>query len=202
LGGGRALLMQVANPGVAAGVAEHSDFRKRPLHRLLGAPELTVGPPFGAREGGYATGRQVKRLPQQGRGARRPAPDPRPLLWVHAALIDSALVTFEAFVGPLSDVERQTYYQESKLLGGLLGLPNSTYPPSLADFNAYLKGVLAGDSLVVDARARELAQAVLRPPLRRVPNLTYWPLEAVTAGLLHWRLRAAYGLRAGRGERR
>ena len=31
----RALLMQVAHPAVAQGVAEHSDFRKRPLARAL-----------------------------------------------------------------------------------------------------------------------------------------------------------------------
>ena len=34
LGGGRALLMQLAHPQVAAGVDEHSDFRARPIHRL------------------------------------------------------------------------------------------------------------------------------------------------------------------------
>jgi len=200
LGGGRALLMQVANPGVAAGVAEHSDFRNRPLHRLVRTLELTLALTFGVREDAYAAARQINAVHQRVRGAGYAATDPRLLLWVHATLIDSALVAFEAFVGPLSDVERETYYQESKLLGGLLGLPNSTYPPSLADFEAYLTGVLAGDSLVVDTRARQLAQAVLRPPLRRVPNFAYWPLEAVTAGLLPWRLRAAYGLRWRRAE--
>jgi hypothetical protein len=34
LGGGRALLLQVAHPLVAAGVAEHSNFRTAPLTRL------------------------------------------------------------------------------------------------------------------------------------------------------------------------
>jgi len=192
--------MQVANPGVAAGVAEHSDFRSRPLHRLMRTLELTLALTFGAREDAYAAARQINAVHQRVRGTGYAATDPQLLLWVHATLIDSALVTFEAFVGPLSYAERETYYQESKLLGGLLGLPNSTYPPSLADFEAYLTGVLAGDSLVVDTRARELAQAVLRPPLRRIPSLAYWPLEAVTAGLIPWRLRAAYGLRWRRAE--
>lgn len=192
--------MQVAHPSVAAGVAEHSDFRKRPLHRLVRTLELTLALTFGAREDAYAAARQINAVHQRVRGAGYAATDPRLLLWVHATLIDSALVTYEAFVGPLSYVERETYYQESKLLGGLLGLPNAAYPPSLADFEAYLAALLAGDSLVVDARARELAQTVLRPPLRRVPTLAYWPLEAVTAGLLPWRLRAAFGLRWRRAE--
>src|SRR6266545_3466926 len=36
LGGGRALLLQVAHPLVAAGVAEHSGFREDPWRRLEG----------------------------------------------------------------------------------------------------------------------------------------------------------------------
>jgi len=192
--------MQVANPGVAAGVAEHSDFRSRPLHRLVRTLELTLALTIGDREDAYAAARQINGVHQRIRGAGYAATDPRLLLWVHSTLIDSALVTYEAFVGPLSAVERETYYQEAKLLGGLLGLANAAYPPSLADFEAYLTSVLAGDDLVVDARARELAAGVLRPPLRRVPTVAYWPLEAVTAGLLPWRLRAAYGLRWRRAE--
>ncbi|PPF88689.1 hypothetical protein C5B96_02335, partial [Subtercola sp. Z020] len=33
-GGGRAILMQIANPAVGAGVAAHSGFADRPLERL------------------------------------------------------------------------------------------------------------------------------------------------------------------------
>jgi uncharacterized protein (DUF2236 family) len=61
--------------------------------------------------------------------------------------------------------------------------------------------MLAGDELVIDARARALAAAVLRPPVRRVPPPAFRPVEAVTAGLLPERLRLAYGLRWGRLER-
>lgn len=193
--------MQVANPGVAAGVAEHSDFRERPLHRLVRTLELTMALTFGAREDAHAAARQINAVHQRVRGAGYAAADPRLLLWVHATLIDSALVTYGAFVGPISYGDREAYYQEAKRIGGLLGLPNSFYPPSFADFQAYVVGMLTGDELAVDARALELAQAVLRPPLRRVPQLAYRPLEAVTAGLLPERLRAAYGLRWGWAER-
>ena len=34
LGGGRSLLMQLAHPLVARGVAEHSDFQRRPFRRI------------------------------------------------------------------------------------------------------------------------------------------------------------------------
>ena len=35
LSGPRALLLELAHPLVAAGVAEHSDFRRRPMGRLF-----------------------------------------------------------------------------------------------------------------------------------------------------------------------
>ncbi len=42
LGGGRALLMQLAHPKVAAGVDEHSDFRTRPIRRLRRTVRMTM----------------------------------------------------------------------------------------------------------------------------------------------------------------
>jgi uncharacterized protein (DUF2236 family) len=201
LGGGRALLMQIAHPGVAAGVAEHSDFRQRPLARLLRTLELTLALTFGSRAEALAAARQINGVHQRVRGNGYSATDPGLLLWVHATLIDSALTTYATFVGPLSPAEREAYYQEAKLIGGLLGLPDARYPAGMWDFDGYVQAMLDGDELNVDGRARDLAVAVLRPPLRRVPAPLFRPLEAVTAGLLPLRLRRAYGLPWGRLER-
>ena len=49
LGGGRALLLQVAHPLVAAGVAEHSDFRENPWKRLEGTMNAVWAVVFGTR---------------------------------------------------------------------------------------------------------------------------------------------------------
>ena len=200
LGGGRALLMQLAHPGVAAGVAEHSDFRRRPLDRLVRTLELTLALTFGTRSEALAAAHQINTVHQRVRGAGYQATDPRLLLWVHATLIDSALVTYAAFVGPLSAGDREEYYQEAKLIGGLLGLANSRYPAGMAEFEAYLSRMLGGPELVVDGRARELARAVLRPRLNRVATPVFRPLEAITAGLLPASLRLDYQLRWGRLE--
>jgi uncharacterized protein (DUF2236 family) len=200
LGGGRALLMQLAHPGVAAGVAEHSDYRRRPLERLLRTLELTLALTFGTRTEALAAAHQINVVHQRVRGGGYSATDPRLLLWVHATLIDSALVTYAAFVGPLSDRERGEYYQEAKLIGGLLGLANSRYPGTMPDFQAYLARMLAGGELHVDGRARQLARAVLRPSIQRVPTPVYRPLEAITAGLLPVSLRMDYELHWGRLE--
>jgi uncharacterized protein (DUF2236 family) len=201
LGGGRALLMQLAHPGVAAGVAEHSDFRRRPLDRLLRTLELTLALTFGTHDEALAAARQINVVHQRIRGSGYSATDPRLLLWVHATLIDSALVTYAAFVRPLPAGDREAYYQEAKLIGGLLGLANNRYPGSMHEFEAYLSGMLNGPELVVDGRARELARAVLRPPVPRVPPPVFRPLEAITAGLLPASLRLDYDLPWGRLER-
>jgi uncharacterized protein (DUF2236 family) len=201
LGGGRALLMQLAHPGVAAGVDDHSDFRKRPLRRLLRTLQLTMELSFGTRQQALAAARQINATHRRVQGPGYSATDPRLLLWVHATLLDSATLLYRTFVGPLSEAEEASYYAEAKLLGGLLGIPHAAYPPTLADFRAYMSAMLAGKELQVDDRARDLASYVLRPRLHAVPSVAYWPIQAITAALLPERLRRDYRLPLGRSER-
>src|ERR1700694_4844502 len=49
LGGTAALLMQVAHPLVAAGVDQHSDFRRSPVRRLVRTVNTTLAIVFGER---------------------------------------------------------------------------------------------------------------------------------------------------------
>ena len=200
LGGGRALLMQVAHPKVAAGVAEHSDFQRDPLARLNRTMELSLALTFGTPAEVRAAARQINRTHERVTGVGYQALDPELLLWVHATLIDSALLTYRTFVGPLTVAEAEAYYQEAKPIGTLLGIPVSRYPVSLKDFEAYLGTMLAGP-VQPDQTGRRLASLVLRPPIRRVPGAAFLPVQAITAGLLPEGLRRAYGLRWGRPSR-
>src|SRR5438128_10062054 len=138
LGGGRALLMQLAHPSVAAGVDEHSDFRTHPVRRLRRTVRMTMAIVFGDRETALAAARAVNHAHSRVRGEGYRALDPDLLLWVHATLVDSALVTYETFVKPLSPVQREEFYEESKLLGELLGIPREQFPAAHRDFNDYL----------------------------------------------------------------
>src|SRR5438034_6002921 len=117
LGGGRALLMQLAHPKVAAGVDEHSDFRQHPVRRLRRTVHLTMAIVFGDRETALAAARAVNQTHARVRGEDYRALDPDLLLWVHATLVDSALVTYETFVKQLSASQREAFVQESQLLG-------------------------------------------------------------------------------------
>jgi len=194
LGGGRALLMQLAHPLVAAGVDEHSDFRDRPIRRLRRTVQMVMAIVFGDRETALAAARSVNRVHGRVQGAGYRALDPDLLLWVHATLVDSSLVTYETFVRSLSDADREDFYQQSKVGGELLGIPRDFYPATVDDFAVYLDSMMAGGPVKVDARARDLARFVLRPKLRLLPGGAMIPFEIVTAGLLPAVLREQYGL--------
>lgn len=202
LGGGRALLMQLAHPKVAAGVDEHSDFRSHPVRRLRRTVRMTMAIVFGDRETAMAAARAVNQTHSRVRGANYRALDPELLLWVHSTLVDSALVTYETFVKPLSTRQREEFYEESKLLGEVLGIPRERFPAGLRDFNAYVDGMISDGTVAVEARARELARLVVRPRLRLLPGPVMIPFEAVTAGLLPSSLREQYGLAWGRRQQR
>ena len=191
LGGGRALLMQLAHPQVAAGVAEHSDFQSAGPARLLRTLRASYAIVFGsAHERSEAVAR-VNAIHQSVRGHGYRATDPALLLWVHATLVDSALLTHCTFVAPLSDGEQARYYDEMTAVAALLGVAVDQQPPDIDAFRAYVRAMV--ESLEVSATARELAQALFRAPQAGPAPLLLLARE-LTAGLLPPRLRTKYGL--------
>jgi len=204
LGGGRALLMQIAHPKVAAGVADHSGFLRDPLGRLVRTMETMWSIVFDDRPRAQGSldrlagvHRQVKGAVRQPDvlppGTRYRAQDPDLLLWVHATLVDSALVTYRQFVKPLpAEVERR-YYEETKRLGILLGVSETKLPGTLAEFGAYMDAMIESEEIAVGATARALSEAILHP--RPWFLRTFAPLFVlITAGLLPPKLRREYGL--------
>ena len=202
LGGGRALLMQLAHPSVAAGVDQHSDFRHHPVRRLRRTVRMTMAIVFGDQETAERAARAVNRAHGRVRGEGYHALDPDLLLWVHATLVDSALVTYETFVQRLTPHEREEFYQESKLLGELLRIPRTSFPERLAGFRAYIDAMVESGPVRVSEQARSLGRLVLRPKLRLLPGPAMIPFEVITAGLLPASLRAQYGLSWGPGQQR
>ena len=200
-GGVRALLMQVAHPKVAAGVDEHSDFRRHPVRRLRRTLLMTMAIVFGDRETAMTAARTVNQVHARVRGDDYHALDPDLLLWVHATLVDTALVTYETFVQRLTPREREDFYQEMKLLGEMLGVPRDHFPARFADFEAYMETMIAGP-VKVNARSLELAREIRRPRLRLLPGAAMVPFDVITAGLMHPTLREQFRLPWGRGQQR
>ncbi len=177
LGGGRALLLQVAHPLVAAAVAEHSQFERAPLQRLWRTLDLTLTVVFSSAADALAAVRRIERVHARVHGVlaehvgpfRRGTPydanDPTLQLWVHATLLDSALHAYERFVAPLSAAERAAFYQESTIVARLFGIPPALTPATLVEFRAYMREMLGGPALAVGRASRAIAAALLSPPL-------------------------------------
>src|SRR5436853_10726 len=90
------------------------------------------------------------------RGTPYDASEPRLLFWVYATLVDTALVAYERFVGPLTAGERAAYYEESKMGARLFGIPEPLIPPTLVRFEEYMDGMIHGEVLAVGATARDI----------------------------------------------
>ena len=164
--GPRALLLQIAHPSVAAGVAEHSDFRADPWRRLDGTLRSYLRIVYGSSAVARAEIRRLNALHRPIRGAGYEARDPELSLWVHATLVDSTLAAYEAWLEPLARPDAERFYEEMRPVGAAFGIPERRNPPDLAAFRAYVDGMLgpAGPVRVGDI-ARELAETILHPPL-------------------------------------
>jgi uncharacterized protein (DUF2236 family) len=196
LGGGRALLMQIAHPLVAAGVADHRDPERLPWHRLWGTLDTVLTVVFGDDEQVSGVRDRMASIHRQVAGERAGRPyralDHELLLWVHATLVDSAIVTWERLVGPMSTRARARYYEEMKSFGEVFGLPRGALPADLRGFDRYLSAAVP--SLHITREARRLAFDVLDPPAPAALRPAVALHRLITIGLLPPPLRRGFGL--------
>ena len=207
--GPTALLLQVAHPLVAEGVAHHSSFEQDPWRRLHGTIRTTMALVFGD---GAAASRAVKRLNSVHAGVRGDtlaqearhvawayrALDPELLLWVQATLIVTSVAAYQRWVAPLTSEERDRFWQEARAVGVRLGIPLSLSPADWPALDAYWQRMLADDGPIhVTPTARRLARLIVRPPFPFVPG----PLVDLAAlpglALLPPRLRDEFGITWG-----
>ncbi|HWC32700.1 MAG TPA: oxygenase MpaB family protein [Actinomycetota bacterium] len=206
VGGQRALVMQLAHPKVAAGVARNSDFPARALERLRRTLDLTLATVFGTpaeAEEAAASIRAVhgRVVGEAGAVGRYDASDPELLVWVNATLVDTTMAVYERFVGPLPDDVWRRYYDESLDAAVQFGIPQGAVPPDLHSFRAYMREMLAGRSLRATDDGRRLVRDVLKPPLPfpwRPPTAA---VRLVTLALIPDEVRRLFGLHAGPGSR-
>jgi uncharacterized protein (DUF2236 family) len=195
-GWGRAILLQLAHPAVAAGVHGHSTFRGS-LRSSLRRAHSTVGAmlslTFGDTEQIITAAARINAIHDQVRGAKYSAHDPDLLRWVHATLLDSIPLTYERLVGPLTARERDRYCLEATIMEPLLGMPEGWLPREAAQLDTYMREMLAGGSLVVTDTSRALARALLYPPRWWVAWPAFRAMQLFTIGSLPPSIREAYG---------
>lgn len=199
-GAAAALLLQLAHPKVARGVAEHSDFARNPGARLLGTLQFEYTIAFGTREEAEAVSAAVRRAHERVAGPGYRADDPELQVWVNATMFATALRIYTEVFGPLTADETEELWAGARVLAMMLGCPPGAGPQTAAEFSAYWAQMVR--SLEVTSTARQLALAILYPPWPRCTLPVQAAARFVTAGLLPPPIRDQYGLAwSGQHER-
>jgi uncharacterized protein (DUF2236 family) len=207
LGGARAFLMQAAHPKVAQGALDHSAYAEDPFGRVYRTVRAMSVLLAGTTHEVNAMARNINRIHLTVRGTLKDsagkhpageaydAMDPDALLWVHVSFVDSMLTAYQTFVGPLTDAEREQYWQESLRYARRLGLTDAVLPASYKAMQAYLREAIASGEVAVGPGARTIAQTILYPPLPWYRQRIWGLVRLITAGQLPPELRQGYGLR-------
>ncbi len=207
LGGGTAVLLQVAHPLVAAGVADHSGYDDDLWRRLTQTLRALYLITFGTKDEAEAAGAGVRAVHAHVRGQTRTdlgcfpqgtryeADDPQLMLWVFATLIHASLSAYQRFEHPLTPDEQEGYYREMAVVAQLFGTPADVIPRSLGEFRAYFDAQIAGSTIVVTPPAQEIADVILDAPLPALLRMFAPTHRLATAAQLPPRLRNEYALR-------
>lgn len=205
LGAGRALLLQVAHPWVTQGVDHHSATRQDPLGRAQRTFIIVLSMTFGSVEQAFAASRSLhaRHSRVQGemqypagefaQGSRYSANEVNALMWVHATLWETSMRMYELVVEPVSNADKERYYQETKLFAYLFGIPEHALPRTWAEFLAYNESMWVGNQLSVTPAARNLTHSLLNPITPGLGPLTRW-MEMTMAATLPPRLAREFGL--------
>lgn len=172
-GAGRALLLQLAHPWVAAAIDQHSDTFTDPIgrfHRTFGTVFAMV---FGTFDQSISAARRLHRRHASITGQLPWTAGPFPagstycanaipaLRWVYATLIETALVAYELVLPPLTSQQRDQYYRESQLFAGLFGIPKECLPQNWTAFSAYFSTMVQSDTLSVSDATRSMARRLI-----------------------------------------
>ena len=209
LGWGRAILLQLAHPLIAAGVSHHSSFRSAPwaaATRLHATVRAMLALTFGTdaeREHALHGIRTIHRrvngtlahtVGPFPAGTRYSAEDPALVLWVHLTLLESIPLVYEQFVGPLSPGERDAYCAEAAWVAIALGAEADEVPRTWAETLRQIERTYQSGVIVVGPDARELAEPVIAPAVAWLAPPAAWLNRLITVGLLPPHIRQQYGL--------
>ena len=192
IGGIRALFQQALHPQAMAGVAEHSNFREDAWGRLQRTGDYVSTLTFGTPTQANDLASRVRKV-----HSYLGLDDPKLLLWVHMAMVDSFLDVAVRSGIELSLQERDQYVAEMVLFAELVGINKSNVPSSVAEMREYFSDI--SPELSASDDAKRAALFLTLPPLPTAvrfatPAAPAWAAIAALAGsaLPNW-ARSLYG---------
>lgn len=210
LGAQRALLLQIAHPLVGTAVDDHSGFRAQPVRRLWSTADAMLCMVWGDASQAEAARQRILGIHDRVHGTLlddvgdRPAGtaysahDQQLQAWVWATLVDTTEVVHRRWLGPLEPEARRDLYDGWRWFADQFGIDPARLPDTVEAFAPWYAEQRS--ELVVGPATRAVGRAVLDPPLRWAPRSVKRAHARVAAGLLDPWLRAAYGVRWGRGD--
>ena len=206
-GGARAMLMQAAHPLVVAGANQTGMYERNPWKRLQRTLVLQYALTFGTKAEAHAAAERINDVHQRINGVDRvtgrryDALDPELLLWVHACLVDSALLFEGLTVGALDSTGRQRFHEEQMLSAELVHLPRERIPPTVAALESYVTETVRSGELVVTDAARSVAGLFFDPPRDSQWRPVLKAVARLAFGTLPADVRDGYGLPFGATRR-
>ena len=203
-GAGAANLLQLAHPWVSQAIDQHSQTQTDPMGRLQRTFLNVHSMVFGNLDQVLKSAVRVHNIHAKitgqvsesaGRTKKKTeyfANQVEALLWVHATLWIVALNVHELFYGPLSQAEREQYYEESKLFAFLFGIPEEAMPANWDAYVAWFNEVVDSDLLAVGKVGRELVDYLFTMRVWLIPFLNRHRIH--TSVLLPESLRAPFGM--------
>ncbi|HEU5420850.1 MAG TPA: oxygenase MpaB family protein [Streptosporangiaceae bacterium] len=198
IGGLRALMMQALHPLAMAGVDQHSAWREDPVGRLAATSAYVTTVTFGSRSAAEQAAARVRRIHEHVHGTDTvtgrsySAGDPALLLWVHAALVDSALAACELFGSGLAPGDADRYVAEMVVAAQLVGVPEDQVPASVTELQRYIEGIRP--ELVRTPAASESMAYLLDPPGLDPDVAEIWAdIRCGAVGALPFWAREMYG---------
>jgi uncharacterized protein (DUF2236 family) len=210
LGAGRALLLQLAHPWIAAAIEQHSDTFANPIGRFHRTFSTVFTMVFGTLAQSLEAARRLHRRHAAIEGTLQSAAGLFPagsfycanevsaLRWVHATLVETAVMAYSLVLPALTREQRERYYAESRLFAALFGIPSEHLARDWTAFAAYTEAMARSNTLTVTAPARVMAHRLLAGADTWLPIPAAY--KALTAALLPPRLRDAFALRYGKAE--
>ena len=208
LSGPRALLVMAAHPVAFAGFFAHTGALDDPYARLRRTATVLDAVAFDTPARAEKLTARVRAMHRTVSGelseAAGPFPagtpyradDPKLLLWILAALAESAMLVYSKYVRSLSHDELDALWADYRVVGRHFGLRERQMPGDIDAFRAYMAEMYASGELYVTPAARELAiDIVMSPPvpLRHRPLVEL--VNQITIGWLPGDVRRQYGFR-------
>ena len=196
IGGTAAVILELSEPAVRAGVWEHSSFRKDPMGRLKRTGLAAMISVYGARSVAEPMIARVVQMHASVQGTtaagiRYSANDPRLLSWVHATASFGFAEAYSRYVAPLSAQNFNEFYGEGAPISRLYGAVDA--PRSIADMQALFESTrprLTPSPIIFEFLRIMRETAAFPRPLRWIqPTLLRAAVE-----LIPERLREGLGL--------